>query len=134
MTEAEAKTKWCPHAVASHTDPRGASGYARDELGLPADTFIHACIGSRCMAWRWSGAEPKNPPRGLAWSPDDDEPGAPEPTRPDTAKDWPYTPVSVDESGDIEGGFWEEPEPEYAARCLAAKLTRPGYCGLAGQP
>ncbi|CAN7304501.1 hypothetical protein LJR164_001591 [Phenylobacterium sp. LjRoot164] len=54
MTEDEAKTKWCPHAVASHTDPRGISGYARPELGLPVDTFIHACIGSACMAWRWS--------------------------------------------------------------------------------
>jgi hypothetical protein len=42
MTEDEAKTKWCPHAVASHTDPR-----QRVE-----DRFLHQCIGSACMAWR----------------------------------------------------------------------------------
>ena len=52
MTEDEAKTKWCPFAVASHTDPRGIAGYARPDLGLPADTFTHACIASDCMAWR----------------------------------------------------------------------------------
>lgn len=57
MTEDEAKTKWCPHAIASHTDPRGRAGFERPELGLPADTFTHACLGSDCMAWRWS--EPK---------------------------------------------------------------------------
>lgn len=57
MTEDEAKTKWCPHAVASHTDPRGMMGYERPELGLPANTFTHACIGSACMAWRWSEAK-----------------------------------------------------------------------------
>lgn len=52
MTEDEAKTKWCPHTVASHTDPRQRVGYSRDEIGLPADTWTHACIGSACMAWR----------------------------------------------------------------------------------
>ena len=54
LTEDEAKTKWCPHAVASHTDPRGHSKYKNERLGLPEDTFVHACIGSACMAWRWA--------------------------------------------------------------------------------
>ena len=53
MTEDQAKEKWCPFVVASHTDPRGRAGYSREEIGLPADTFTHACIGSACMAWRW---------------------------------------------------------------------------------
>jgi len=60
VTEEEAKTKWCPHAVASHTDPRAQTGYARPELGLPADTFLHCCIGSACMAWRKTGAKFKD--------------------------------------------------------------------------
>lgn len=51
MTEEEAKTKWCPHAVASHTDPR-----QRIE-----DRFLHQCIGSACMAWRWSSGERHHP-------------------------------------------------------------------------
>lgn len=47
MTEQEAKTKWCPHAVASHTDPRKRIG----------DGWLHACIGSACMAWRTTTAD-----------------------------------------------------------------------------
>ncbi len=49
MTEDEAKTKWCAHAVASHTNPR--SGF--DDGKTPK---VHACIGSACMAWRWDYA------------------------------------------------------------------------------
>lgn len=42
MTEEEAKTKWCPHAIASHTNPRQHNG----------EVWLHNCIGSACMAWR----------------------------------------------------------------------------------
>ena len=42
MTEEEAGTKWCPHAIASHTNPRQHNG----------EVWLHNCIGSACMAWR----------------------------------------------------------------------------------
>lgn len=44
-TEEQAKTKWCPMATASHTDPR--AGFGDD--GRP---IIFPCIGAQCMAWR----------------------------------------------------------------------------------
>lgn len=65
MTEAEAKTKWCPHArvvAASKTQAFGAANRAaimRDER-RPDDIEINyspehsRCIASACMAWRWN--------------------------------------------------------------------------------
>lgn len=50
MTEDEAKTKWCFAAVASHTDPR--RGFEED-TGTPYP-LTFPCLGSRCMAWRWT--------------------------------------------------------------------------------
>lgn len=44
LTEEEAKKRWCPHVIASHTDPRGKFG--------AEGAYGHACIGSACMAWR----------------------------------------------------------------------------------
>lgn len=52
MTEDEAKTKWCFHFTASHTDPRAMQSAYGVEHGLPGP-FVHHCIGSACMAWRW---------------------------------------------------------------------------------
>lgn len=49
MNEEEAKQKWCPHAFASHTDPR--NGF-QDEDETRTKTF--PCIASKCMAWRWT--------------------------------------------------------------------------------
>jgi len=44
MTEEQAREKWCPHAIASHTNPRSKNG---------ADgNWLHNCIASECMAWR----------------------------------------------------------------------------------
>lgn len=53
MTEDEAKTKWCPHAVASHTNPRAGFETSEQLDGLPPYPKTFACIASACMAWRW---------------------------------------------------------------------------------
>ncbi len=51
MTEEEAKTKWCPFALQiwKAADNNDLS-MNRDGTGVPT-AF---CLGSACMAWRWS--------------------------------------------------------------------------------
>ena len=44
MTEDEAKTKWCPFTKIAALE--GTS-----DVGLPRAAL---CIGSACMAWRWT--------------------------------------------------------------------------------
>lgn len=59
MSEDDARQKWCPHAVASHTNPR--AGFEPLTIEQPK---LHYCIGSACMAWRWeSYASRDNPTR-----------------------------------------------------------------------
>ena len=53
FTEEEAKTKWCAHAIASHTNPRGKARWDENGNEVTEDRFSHNCIGSACMAWRW---------------------------------------------------------------------------------
>lgn len=75
LTEAEAEKRWCPFArvafvgqnvmnrissfhmelaqkSAERGDTRDLEHYQRQER----DTY---CIGSRCMAWRWSNTDPE---------------------------------------------------------------------------
>lgn len=64
MTEGEAKTKWCPYArIAYHTPSGGIIPINRkipkfDDAGTRIDgdeAHVDACcIGSQCMAWRWT--------------------------------------------------------------------------------
>lgn len=58
MTEAEAKTKWCPlgliRSASVNVDAAmGAAGINRDMQGQPIKKI--SCIGSDCMAWRELG-------------------------------------------------------------------------------
>lgn len=63
MTEEEAKTKWCPHAIASHTNPRQR---------LSNSEWLHSCIGSACMAWRLE-SESEYADRCADWAADPQE-------------------------------------------------------------
>ena len=53
LTEEKAKTKWCPEVIASHTDPRRGF-HPGEEPKQYHQSGLHLCIGSACMAWRWS--------------------------------------------------------------------------------
>jgi len=72
LTEAEAKTKWCPHArvIVPITEAETnemvdtATGNRIDNGKVPKNS---KCIGSSCMAWRWRmylQAEPDQHSRG----------------------------------------------------------------------
>lgn len=51
-TEDEAREKWCPHALRRH-DAVNVETCGRGVRDEP----ITFCIGSACMAWRWSGPQ-----------------------------------------------------------------------------
>ena len=65
-TEAEARTKWCPHVRAVAVDGDGApvAGAANKlqwpkgraaEMPAPVLPAASRCIASGCMSWRWIG-------------------------------------------------------------------------------
>lgn len=110
MTEKEAKTKWCPHAVASHTNPRQK---------LMGDDWLHACIGSACMAWRAEDPYEYGTSRvegGMTG-------GTP---RPDERIDWEHMDRRPLPRSYTIG------EPTYWRRLKDEPIG--GYCGLAGKP
>lgn len=54
MTEEDAKTKWCPHAVAIFERVKIESGVTYREISSRADRHVpenSRCIGSACMMW-----------------------------------------------------------------------------------
>jgi hypothetical protein len=67
-TESEARTKWCPFALAVRGD--GVSGFNRGTDMLPdVATF---CLASACMAWRWKPTQWEwaggdRTPEGAGW-------------------------------------------------------------------
>lgn len=61
-TEEEAKTKWCPHTRVVWTSGNGPANRDMETKAEWPDTFPDfakqtSCIGSKCMAWRWSEAK-----------------------------------------------------------------------------
>lgn len=89
MTEAEAKSKWCPFArLVSGDETPGGATISRDTAAAfnrvsvsngDVVTTPHAakCLGSACMAWRARGgptrienaSNPDGPPEGDGWKP-----------------------------------------------------------------
>lgn len=58
LTEAEAKTKWCPFACAADQESDAVSANRHWKSSTPDLSCM--CLASGCMAWRWTGtkAEP----------------------------------------------------------------------------
>ena len=59
MTEDEAKTKWCPFSRQAAPCDSQAAGTNGNRWGAddPTSAAGYRCIGSACMAWRWSQAK-----------------------------------------------------------------------------
>lgn len=63
LTEAEAKTKWCPFArITLQHDGTNVSWnrICTDDDKLSLTEHVR-CIASECMAWRWEGGNPPAP-------------------------------------------------------------------------
>jgi hypothetical protein len=58
MTEAEAKTKWCPNSrIAVYAGSGGAACNRHPQESVEEDTM---CRASGCMFWRWdAGSSPR---------------------------------------------------------------------------
>ena len=57
MTEDEAKKKWCPNVRQVQETADYLSFNNRGEVSSAGDHFPRTmCLGSSCMAWRWSRA------------------------------------------------------------------------------
>jgi len=78
MTEKEAKTKWCPFVrfVVGKYDGENEGLCSNrinnvgdlDVQGTGAEANVSRCIGSACMAWRWSGKANIGPTKdNLPW-------------------------------------------------------------------
>jgi len=69
-TEKEASAMWCPFVRHCFDDGVGGSfnrGDGSDQLKLstkPGSNYSCNCLGSRCMAWRWSRKTPVDSPIG----------------------------------------------------------------------
>lgn len=133
LTEKEARERWCPFSrlVAMDGDITHAgapTGYNRPDsktLGIPSSAN---CIGSLCMAWRWSQMEEDvryfRSTAGIRCEGgDDDETPLIEPARPADVEDWMFW--NGGEYEHLRIG-WHESDDHFRARSR-------GYCGLAGR-
>lgn len=116
MSEAEAKTKWCPfaRALGTLTRPRdGVEAVIADgaqnrgyQMGGALPNCL--CLGSGCMAWRWS-----------------EKPG----------RHQKFSESSYDDDRLHEAGYAPDGESGTSNRKSYSKTVQgTGYCGLAGTP
>jgi hypothetical protein len=127
LSEDEAKTKRCPEGFAAAkgisvdgipvmqpesagpAHPHGAAGYyAVSHGGAPMN-----CIGSECMAWRWSELQPYEYGKDLAEGMNPADPG------------WEAygEHTVIERTGPVKYIRWRRPLP-----------GRKGFCGKAGSP
>jgi hypothetical protein len=120
ITEAEAKTKWCPFARYAFTDVGGVNRWkqsAPENEPHALNPVPCRCIGSECMMWRWDTGVYRSSivtPDGSSW--------VVEPPRPKAVPaSWEFVARSP---ADLESvSHWVEPWAEAQAR-------RRGSCGL----
>ncbi len=54
LTEAEARTKWCPNTQVSAADANASYATNREGFARRGLKGYDYCIASDCMAWRWT--------------------------------------------------------------------------------
>lgn len=119
MSEDEAKTKWCPASRVNGT------GTPSDDVVLTSNRPTHDaynCIGSACMAWRWSDGDQE---MVAVYIPKADLKGSPALHAP--GKEWAYVGPHHNNSTYLDDNHYWFKRPWVPG-------ARGGYCGLAGQP
>lgn len=104
-TESEAKTKWCPFARIGGGQGMDGAAYNRIEHhGGDISHTAASCIGSACMAWRWS-----------------DKPFETQIASKAPGDEWEKTESFTIGDPDMMTALWQRPTKD-----------RKGFCGLSG--
>jgi len=137
LTQAEAKTKWCPMVRVGVTAQAGGPSGIND----PTVDYHGNCIASDCAMWRHGPAKGGRIERRHWFSrllPDSLEgfgENATEPPESHRPTQMPYDDVKwTPKWDDGNQGAWVETEEAVARRKAELKATRKGWCGLAGSP
>ncbi len=126
-TETEAKTKWCPFARSPDTEDAEAPICATNRTFKGRFDSSHLCLGSECMAWRWTGSSLTYEVHRFNYA--SAPPLLKEPERPaEVPPDWNWFAGFVGPDY-VVSPCWVEPEASAKAR---GKPERQGFCGLAG--
>ena len=148
VTEAEAKTKWCPKAFPAYADGVAGNRWDNDTFcqaeqrkGQVAPRPLNSCLGSQCMFWRWVGGKPATASARIIYPDRADMQGESlnsmrhsEPARPRHAtSDYVWVPLTGTGEA-LDGQYWKETPEAVALRQAEWEEGYFGYCGLAGRP